>query len=184
MIAKRLIASKLLFLLTIVGLTTGCSVQMSSQHDVEPSLVSSPIPSPLPTQTIALETAIVPVEGRPETLVEQSTPGAPPPAERQPPPARDDPSPPSPAEMARFDLADYLHTDVAWVQVVDVVVREPDAEVMSCLGNEPLFEKLWGDDQVTVQVDWISLSVKGNIYHYVALGDRVTYCDETADGRQ
>lgn len=170
-----MVANKLLFLLMVVGLVTGCSVGMSSQSGVELLPVPSSIPSPLPTQTVVLGTEITPVNEAPETPVEQMTPGIPPPAGLRPPPARNDPAPLTPVEMARFDLADRLHTDVTWVQVMGVVTREPDAEVMLCLGDNALFKRLW-EDLVDVQVQWISLSVKGNVHHYAALGDLVVYC--------
>ena len=173
----RMVANKLLFLLTVIGLVTGCSVGMPSQRDAEPSPVPSSIPSPLPTQTVVLETEVASVNGTLEIPVEQAPSSVPLPTEHRPPPARDDLSLPTPVETARLDLADRLHTDVAWVQVMSVVTREPDAEVVLCLGDNASFRKLW-EDLVDVQVQWISLSVKGNVHHYVALGDWVAYCDQ------
>jgi hypothetical protein len=157
-------------------LVTGCSVGMSSQSGVEPLPVPSSIPSPLPTQTMTLRTEVAPVNEVPEIPVGQTPSSVPLPAEHRPPPARDDLSLPTPVEMARFDLADRLHTDVTRVQVMGVVTREPDAEVMLCLGDNTLFKRLW-EDLVDVQVQWISLSVKGNVHHYAALGGLVIYCE-------
>jgi len=47
-----------------------------------------------------------------------------------------------------------------------------------------VFEMLWQDDRVTAQVEWISLSVKGNAHHYAALGDLIVYCGDMVDGKQ
>ncbi|MCP4540857.1 MAG: hypothetical protein GY832_27285 [Chloroflexi bacterium] len=173
-----MIAKKLLFLLLVIGLITGCSTRTSPQQDAEPSPIPSPIPSPRPTQTPPLETETVPVNEATEILGEQPPSIVPPPAEHRPPPSRDDPEPHTLAEMARFDLADRLYTDVDSVQVMGVVTRELDADVMSCIEDEPLFEKLWEDDQGERQVEWISLSVKGNVHHYIVLGDWVAYCGQ------
>lgn len=76
--------------------------------------------------------------------------------------------------MARLDLAHRLNTDIIWIDVVEVVTREPDADIMPCLADETLFRGL---RENLGEVQWISLSVKGNIYHYIALGDFIQYCD-------
>lgn len=162
-----MVTNKLLILLLVIGLATGCVIGVSSPRGDEPS----PLPSPLPTQTGASETA--PASETPETPADRATPDVPPPAERRPP-AIEDSSPPTPVEMARSDLAHRLHTDIFLIDVVGVVAREPDVEVMPCLASDAVAERLWAN---LGEVQWISLSVKGNVHHYVALGDLVIYCD-------
>jgi hypothetical protein len=81
---------------------------------------------------------------------------------------------PTPAELARADLAYRLNADIALVEVVSVVTREPDEDEIPCLTSDAIAEDLWGRVE---EVRWIALSVKGNVHHYVALGDLVIYCD-------
>jgi hypothetical protein len=82
---------------------------------------------------------------------------------------------PTPAELARADLAYRLNANISLVEVVSVVTREPDGEEMPCLTGDTISEKFWGRVD---EVGWITLSVKGNIHHYVALGDVIIYCEE------
>lgn len=155
----------------VIGLVAGCSVGVVSHRDVE--LLS--IPSPLPTPVMELKTP--PVGEPPEMPADRATHDAlslPPSVGHRPPPAVEDHFPPTPVEMARADLAHRLHTETSLVDVVEAVTREPDVEVMRCLGDI-LSEELWSD---LSEVEWISLSVKGNVHHYVALGEVVLYCDE------
>ena len=90
------------------------------------------------------------------------------------PPAVENIATPTPAEFARADLAHRLNADIALVEVVSMVAREPDADEMPCLSDDRVFRDLWVDAE---SVGWITLSVKGNLHHYVALGDLVIYCD-------
>jgi hypothetical protein len=82
---------------------------------------------------------------------------------------------PTAAETARVDLAHRLNADAALVDVVDVIMRPPEPETMPCLADGTAPEELWGRAE---KVKWITLSVKGNRYHYLALGDLVSYCSE------
>jgi hypothetical protein len=164
----RMIANKSLLLLTIVGLVAGCSARTPSQPDGEPSPVPSVIPSPLPTQTIPLETETVPVDETPEAPTEQLSPGE----SGQPPVDRDGALRP-PVEGARRDLARRLQVDLAWVEVVETVTRQPDAETMPCLTNGTVPEELWANLD---QVQWITLSVKQQVHHYLVLDDFIVYC--------
>lgn len=169
-----MITNKLLSLLVVVGLTAGCATRVSSPCGTGPA----PLPSPLSTQTGVSETA--PANETPETPVDRVTPDVPLPVERRPP-AVEDHSPPTPVETARVDLAHRLHTDIFLIDVVKVVAQEPDAEVMPCLAGDAVPEELWVS---LSEVQWISLSVKGNVHRYVALGDLIIYCGETLDDRQ
>lgn len=171
-----MVTNKLLFLLVVIGLTAGCGAGTASPRDIEPSPTWSLISSPIPTQTRFSETE--PAGGTPEAPADRVAPDLPTPVEGRPPampPAVEDISPPTPVEAARADLAHRLHTDIAWVEVVGVATRAPDAGVMPCLASDAVAEELWVN---LSEVEWISLSVKGNVHHYVALGAWVIYCDD------
>jgi len=155
--------NKLLPWLIFVGLLTSCAI--------DTPLSSTPKPSSRPIHT---EISVTPSASKtPETPTVQATPDAPSTKER--PPAVEDMSTPAPVETARADLAQRLHTDVARIEVIDVTAREPDIEDMPCLADKPTFEKL---GESVEEIQWITLSVKDNIYHYVAWGDQVIYCEE------
>ncbi len=169
---EEVVTNKLLPLLVVVGLAAGCVAGVSSPPgDGEPL----PVSSPLPTQTGESDAA--PAGETPEAPSRQATPDVSPAVERQLPPAVETLSPSTPVEAARSDLARRLHVDAFWIEVVEVVVREPDTVVMPCLAEDAAFEKL-GEGLDEVRVQWISLSVKGSVHHYVALGDLVVYCGE------
>jgi hypothetical protein len=76
-------------------------------------------------------------------------------------------------EGARRDLARRLQVDPVWIEVVEAVTREPDAETMPCLTNGTVPQELWADLD---QVQWITLSVKEQVYHYLVLDDFIVYC--------
>ena len=123
----------------------------------------SPLVSPLPTAMPpgkavappALVTAVPSGQSRPPAIEVYATP--------------------PPAETARADLAHRLHTDIALIQIVQVITREPDADEMPCLAEQSMSQKLWADLN---EVQWISLSVKGNIHYYAAMGDLILYCEK------
>jgi hypothetical protein len=100
---------------------------------------------------------------------------------KQPAPAGDMPSSKGyldtsvPAQSARIDLAARLHTDADLVEILDVTSQKPDPQTMPCLADGSLAEELWSRAET---VEWISLSIKGNLYHYLALGDLLLYCEE------
>lgn len=125
---------------------------------------ASPLLSPLTTPT----PHIMPI-----TLPTAQT-ATPPPSEYHRPPIDKDFLPPTPAETAQADLAHRLHVDIGWIKVTEIVAREPNTEDMPCLARDSVPEGLWMNLD---EVQWISLSVKGNVHHYVALGDLVIYCD-------
>jgi hypothetical protein len=91
------------------------------------------------------------------------------------PPAVEPLATPTAIESARADLAHRLNAEVALVEVVSVTTREPEPAKMPCLAEDTVSRRIWGSAE---GVTWITLSVKGNIHHYVALGDVVIYCDE------
>ena len=128
---------------------------------------------PLPTQTGISET--VPASQTPEMDADRTPPPLPPPSKHRPPPIDMDDLPPTPIDRARANLSRRLHVDIVWIEVAEVVLREPNAEDMPCLAGKSVSEELWVNLD---EVQWISLSVKGNIHHYIALGDVVIYCDE------
>jgi hypothetical protein len=66
-----------------------------------------------------------------------------------------------------------LQVDLAWIEVVEVITREPDAEVMPCLAGDAVPEELWANLD---EVKWITLSVGGKIHHYLVLEDLTIYC--------
>ena len=104
-----------------------------------------------------------------------AAPDASPTAGPGPPPADEDRSPRLPVESARRDLARRLRVDLALIKVVEAVSQEPDAEVMSCLAGDAASEESWANLD---EVQWLSLLVKGNVYHYVVLEVDVIYCGE------
>lgn len=77
--------------------------------------------------------------------------------------------------MAKSDLARHLKADLSLIQLVAVAVREPNTEDMSCLAENSYPEELWTRLNAVQQ---ITFSVKGNFYHYIALGDFIIYCDK------
>jgi len=168
---EEVVTNKLLPLLVVVGLAAGCAAGVSSPPGGGEPL---PVSSPLPTQTGESDAA--PAGETPEAPSKQATPDVSYPAEHWQPPVDVDDSPHTLVGMARDDLAHRLRIDLVWVEVVEVVAREPDAEVMSCLAMGEIYHK----DMLTDlgEVQWISLSVKGNIHHYVAFADGVIYCEE------
>jgi hypothetical protein len=115
----------------------------------------------------------MPAGETPEPSTDGATPDISPIAGPGQPPADGDYSLYSPVEGARWDLARRLQTDPVWVEVVEVITREPDAEVMSCLSGNAVPEEPWTNLD---EVQWISLLVKGNVYHYVVLELDVIYC--------
>jgi len=157
-----------LLLLIGVGLLTGCVAEGSSIDGVEPSLV----PSAVPTATESPEET--PVGVKPTTTGERALPLATPRGEVRPP-AVESLSTPSPVEMARADLARRLHTDVSLIEKTGLTFRAPDLDGMPCLADIGEQEALFGN---LSSVLWITLSVKGNDHHYVALGELVLYCEE------
>ena len=90
------------------------------------------------------------------------------------PPAVETSTTPTPAQQARADLADRLKVDAELVKVVDAVERAPDPNEMPCLSEGSATGELLAQAD---QVMWITLSVKGNTYHYLAWGDVVVSCD-------
>jgi hypothetical protein len=172
-----MIANKLLFLLVVVGLTVGCTTHVSISATAQPSHTPSPsTPYSFPTQTgISVET--VPAAEVVQIPADRATFAIPPSIDHRPPPAVDHHLPPTSVEMARADLAHRLHADVSVIKVTEVGLREPNLEVMPCLADLSRYEELWKN---LSEIEWIVLSVKGNIHHYVAVGDLVLYCDEPA----
>jgi len=163
-----MVMSKLLFLFVSISLIAGCVIGTPGQHSVEPASTLSP----LPTQPGDLPTSIIETPEmstiEPATLdvFPLSTP------EQQPP--ADDAPPRTLVGMTKADLARRLRVDPAWVEVVQVAAREPDTQVMSCLNNGAAPERTWENLD---EVQWITLSVKGEVYYYVALVDLISYCD-------
>jgi hypothetical protein len=157
-----------LLLLIGVGLLTGCVAGGPSVTDV----ASFPIPSAVPTVTESAEG--MPVGEQPTATGEWASPLATPGSEVRPP-AVESLSTPAPVEMARADLARRLHTDVSLIKEIEVTFRAPDLDVMPCLADIGQHEALFGN---LSNVQWITLSVKGNDHHYVALGELVLYCEE------
>jgi hypothetical protein len=157
-------------LLSLIGavLLTGCVAGDSPVTDVAPSFV----PSAVPTATGVVERATVGV--KPTATGERIQPLATPEAEVRPP-AVENHSTPAPVEMARADLARRLHTDVSLIEMTDMTLRAPDRDLMPCLAYLGEQEGLFGN---LSSVQWITLSVKGNDHHYVALGELVLYCEE------
>jgi hypothetical protein len=163
-------ASRGLLLLIGVGLLTGCVAKGSSKTDD----VSSSLPPPLPTDGESLHME-VPEGETPEAPVNRPTPGVTPPAERSQPPSEELESPLRPVSIAQFDLARRLRIKPAWVEVIEVTIREPDPETMPCLASDAVADALPAD---LSQVWWITLSAKGSLYHYVAAAGDVFYCNE------
>ena len=162
-----MIISRSLFLFISIGLIAGCIAGTSDQHGIETVVISSPFP----TQSGNLE----PVTETLDTYKDETSPYVLPldQPKQQPPPSGGDP-PRTPVGMAKSDLARRLQVDLAWVEVVEVATREPDEEIVSCLTGDGAYEQLWADLD---EVQWITLSVKASLYHYVALVDLVVYCD-------
>jgi hypothetical protein len=162
---------RLIFLIAVALLISGCaaSSQTTSGLDTKPGATRPPdsptVPRPVPETPLASEPSQPPAA--------DTKPGTPITGESMPP-AVEDITTPTAAETARADLAHRLNADIALVEVVDVVMRPPERETMSCLADGLVPEELWGRAE---EVKWITLSVKGNVYHYVALGDLVVYCD-------
>jgi hypothetical protein len=150
---KEKMKSTLLMLLMLISLTVGCATPASPEASDAPES----------TKTEVGETA-EPIE----TATAQAT------MPESRPPAVEDMSTPTPAEMASIDLAHRLNADVQFVEVVEVTTRAPDPDEMVCLTDGSVPEALWTRAET---VQWIALSVKGNLYHYVALGDLVVYCE-------
>jgi hypothetical protein len=170
-----MITNKLLVVLVVGGLIMGCTARVSVSTPAQPSHAPSPsTPSPLPTQT-GISVKTVPATEVIQTPADRATFTVPPSIDHQFPPAIDDHLPPTSVETARADLAHRLHTDVSLIKVTEVGLREPDLEVMPCLADLSRYEELWKN---LSEIEWIALSVKGNIHHYVAVGDLVLYCDE------
>lgn len=117
----------------------------------------------------------MPASQTPEMDADRTPHPLPPPSKHQPPPIDTDDSPLTPIEMARADLSRRLKVDAVWIEVVEVVTREPNAEDMPCLAGNSVPEELWVNLD---EVQWISLSAKGNIHHYIVLGDLIIYCDK------
>jgi hypothetical protein len=110
----------------------------------------------------------------PETPADRATPHVPPPTERRPPPVDLEDAPFTPVAMAQADLSRRLRVDIAWIEVVEVVSREPSAEDIRCLAGDSASEERWANLD---KIQRITLSVKGNVHHYVALENLIIYCD-------
>jgi len=54
-------------------------------------------------------------------------------------------------------------------------VFQVDEEPLTCLNASLYSEMLQAHFK---EVQWISLSVTGNLYHYVVFGDVIVFCDE------
>lgn len=143
-------AKKLLSLLIAIGLTAGCVAGTATPRSTE-----SPSPTIMPTDTRTVPPSPRPTEQRPPAIEEQATP--------------------TPAQMARADLAHRLNADVALIEIVDVSKRAPDPDEMPCLAEGTVPERVWRELE---EVEWITLSVKGNRHHYLAWGEVVIYCEE------
>jgi len=169
-----MVTNKLLPLLTIIGLVTGCAGAMPVPSSPEPS----DTPTTLPTQTRVPE--IAPAGEMPETPADGATPFAPAPAEHRPPAFDDDNSLPTPVEIARADLARRLDVDVAQVEVVEVVAGKVVTGYSQCVADNLLAQRLLAQPG---EVQWIRLSVKGNAHCYAALGHLVIYCPQCAAER-
>lgn len=166
-----MLKSKLLILVAVTLVASGCAMdaQTPSSSDLTPGASRPPdsptVPRPMPETPLATETS--------QPSAAHTTPGTPITGESMPP-AVEDIATPTAAETARADLAHRLNTETGLVEVVDVVMRPPEPEIMPCLADGVVPEELWRRAE---QVKWITLSVKGNVYHYVALGDLVVYCE-------
>ena len=77
--------------------------------------------------------------------------------------------------MARADLARRLTVDAALIETVQVTSQRSDAPDMPCLTKGSVPESLLVNLD---QAQWISLSFKDNVYHYIALADLVVYCGQ------
>lgn len=165
-----MLKDRLLFLIALALLVSGCagSLQATPGADNNPG-ASYPSESP----TVPRHALKTPISSEPsQPSVPRSTIPTPTTGESMPP-AVEDITTPTAVETARADLAHRLNADTDLVEVVDVVVRPPEPETMPCLADEVIPEELWGRAE---EVKWMTLSVKGNVYHYVALGDLVSYC--------
>jgi hypothetical protein len=87
----------------------------------------------------------------------------------------EDTSPIPPVAMARADLARRLKVAMAWIETVEVTTQRDDAQDLLCLTNGSVPESLLANQDL---VQWISLSFKGNVYHYIALADLIVYCGQ------
>lgn len=165
-----MLKSKLLILVAVALLASGCAMdaQTSSSSDLTPG-ASRPPDSPTVPRSIS-QTPLTSEPSQPSAA--HTTPGTP--IGEPMPPAVEDIATPTAAETARADLTHRLNTETGLVEVVDVVIRPPEPETMPCLADGVVPEELWRRAE---QVKWITLSVKGNVYHYVALGDLVVYCE-------
>lgn len=162
---------RLLRLMIIVGLTAGCATTAPVSPGPGPTTEASrPSSSPTPRPDIPQTPTVSEASPTPASRVTREAPRG----SEYRPPAVEDIATPTPAELARADLAYRLNADIALVEVVSVVTREPDEDEMPCLTSDAIAEDLWGRVE---EVRWIALSVKGNVHHYVALGDLVIYCD-------
>lgn len=151
------------FLLVMIALMlSGCG-----RETVVPSRTSSQEATRAPTES-AVPAPIEPAEGS------STAPVSAPPTAGTRPPARFERATPTPGETARADLAHRLNADVKLVDIVDVVSRAPEPDGMPCLRDRSIPHEIWSHAS---EVIWITLSVKGNRYHYLALGDVVVSCD-------
>lgn len=140
----------LLPLIITIGLITGCVAGTAT-----PRSTASPSPTIMPTDTSTVPPSPRPTEQRPPAIEEQATP--------------------MPVQMARADLARRLNTDIDLIEIVDVSTRAPDPAEMPCLAEGTVPERVWRGLE---EVEWITLSVKGNQHHYLAWGEMVIYCEE------
>lgn len=167
-----MLKDRFLFLIALALLVPGCAGGLPPTPETNmDSGASRPSESPaaprLPSRT--------PISNEPpQPLAPRSTIPAPTTDESMPP-AVEDVMTPTAAETARADLAHRLNADAALVEVVDAVMRPPEPENMPCLTDGTVPVELWGRAE---EVKWITLSVKGNRYHYLALGDLISYCNE------
>jgi hypothetical protein len=139
----------------------------------------SPIPPLSPTSPAPLPTD-EPIQANPTPTIAPDRASATPtslPAVDQglQPPVDVDNVPPVPAQAARFDLARRLRLDARLISVVEITTQVPSPKEMPCLAGGLLDEDLSASGQ---EVQWITLSAKGKIYHYVALRDLIVYCEE------
>ncbi len=166
-----MVTNKLLLSLIVIGLVTGCTAETSFQGEAEATLTPKSIPSPLATQTGDSEPP--PATETSEMPTNAAVPDTPFPVESEQPPDSERRSPRPPVEGARRDLARRLQVDLALVEVIEAVTQEPDVEMMPCLANGTVTEELWVNLD---EVQWITLSVKKQVHHYLVLDDFIVYC--------